>query len=98
MPNCQVKDMAALVRNTTNECIVGGAMGAVVKIVSLHRVSPTYGHIWNIDHPVECASCGKKLNRLYDADLQPIRGVPPGKSTDDTKQLPKTPEKVPELV
>lgn len=87
MPNCQVNDTAVLVRNTTDECMLQGVQGAMVKIISLHKVSPKYGHIWNIEHPLHCPGCGKQIDRLFDVDLQPIRGMPLGKSIDETKKI-----------
>lgn len=78
--NCQPKDLALVVRDTYG---LSGCnfIGTPVEVTESFTTAFFGRTAWYLKHQIRCQGCGAVLDAMYDADRQPIRGLPVGEPT-----------------
>jgi hypothetical protein len=79
--NCQANQLAVVVRNTAHDSCTENMIGTPV--TTRQAVGSPWGPVWFCSgFSMRCPSCGCPVLGFLDADLQPMRGVAKGETTD----------------
>lgn len=86
--NCKPDDMAAIVRNTFNSPCLPACMGFVIHVEALGDPAEAGGLAWWTykGKRLQCTH-GNVYKGFYDADLQPIRGLPAGEGESGSRPV-----------
>jgi len=87
--NCQPNDLAFVVRDTTESGCVANLIGTPVRVEQHFKAAESGRDAWLLRRNLKCPCCGESLFALYDADLQPVRGLPASAASTRDARAPE---------